>query len=168
MNCDNIIPLLSAYIDGELSDVDYRSVQQHLAHCDACSQIVSDLKETSWNLQTSFFQLTAPEWLEQSIVHQIEAIRETEQVSHLRTAALFASALMTIFVVGILLSPVGKAMLSIARIASRLVHGVYVLLLHLMIGNGWILVGIAVCVFVTFVSMYAMNKVIRSTVPRLH
>ena len=41
---------LSAYIDGELSPTERRAVEEHLASCEVCAEMVSELKETGATL----------------------------------------------------------------------------------------------------------------------
>src|SRR5262249_57896776 len=47
MNCEQVIPLLSAYHDGELPSVDSTRVADHLASCSNCARRVESLQRLS-------------------------------------------------------------------------------------------------------------------------
>lgn len=51
MNCDEIRPLLSAYIDGEASPEETARVQRHLATCDDCRQVLAEYRAIGGGLR---------------------------------------------------------------------------------------------------------------------
>ncbi len=52
MNCKNIQKKLSAYQDKELSEKEMATIEQHLATCSECSQILIEMKDTWKELET--------------------------------------------------------------------------------------------------------------------
>jgi anti-sigma factor RsiW len=46
MTCERIEELLSAYLEGELSEAEKREVDAHLAGCPSCAELLSLLRET--------------------------------------------------------------------------------------------------------------------------
>jgi len=60
MNCDGVRPLLSAYIDGELSGGELLRVQQHLRRCHWCAAEVDALRQTI-ALVTSLDEVEPPD-----------------------------------------------------------------------------------------------------------
>src|SRR5438045_265717 len=46
MNCRNIQPLLSEYIDNVLSARDTWEVDKHLAECNGCARVVNQMRQT--------------------------------------------------------------------------------------------------------------------------
>ena len=55
MQCDDVLPLIAGYLDGELSEAQSAPVRQHLLACPACRQVTQDQKALK-----SWFQPTAP------------------------------------------------------------------------------------------------------------
>jgi len=47
MNCNEIIPLLSPYHDGELSDAQHRLVDEHVSRCASCARKLESLRKLS-------------------------------------------------------------------------------------------------------------------------
>jgi anti-sigma factor RsiW len=46
VNCDELVELVTAYLDGALSPGDERRVTDHLAECDGCSTYVAQFRTT--------------------------------------------------------------------------------------------------------------------------
>jgi anti-sigma factor RsiW len=55
MQCDDVLPLIAGYLDGELSETQSGPVRQHLLDCPACRQATQDQKALK-----SWFRPTAP------------------------------------------------------------------------------------------------------------
>jgi anti-sigma factor RsiW len=45
-HCRDLLEQLSRYIDGELREVDRRTVTLHLEHCPSCEELVDSLRQT--------------------------------------------------------------------------------------------------------------------------
>lgn len=71
-DCATISPMLSAFLDGELAELDAKRVERHLQHCDHCQQAYDDLVDTLNILQT-FGQHQAPPDLRVSVNAAIDA-----------------------------------------------------------------------------------------------
>lgn len=52
--CSDILPELSAYIDGELSEEDARRIESHLEKCEKCRELVTELSSLSEDIAASF------------------------------------------------------------------------------------------------------------------
>lgn len=46
MNCDELVELVTAYLDGALSQEDERRVTEHLAGCEGCTTYVAQFRTT--------------------------------------------------------------------------------------------------------------------------
>lgn len=46
ITCQEVVELLSAYLDGELDPRTLERVETHLAGCDGCTMVVEELRET--------------------------------------------------------------------------------------------------------------------------
>ncbi len=72
MNCEQMTALLSAYVDGELTEQEEMQVQEHLAQCADCRALLEQLQA----LHTSFSDLEeipAPEGFAQGVMSRIKA-----------------------------------------------------------------------------------------------
>ncbi len=74
MNCEQVIPLLSPFHDGELSPGEHRLVVEHLSECSECSRRIESLGKLS-GLVEAAHQPKAPA----SLLPQVEAMLQTEQ-----------------------------------------------------------------------------------------
>jgi hypothetical protein len=70
-NCKEYIELISAYTDGELSDADIQSVEEHIAICENCSAFMKICREI--NISTEESSIPAPEALRISVMNSIKA-----------------------------------------------------------------------------------------------
>lgn len=71
MNCEQMNELLSAWLDGELSETERRQMQAHLEQCAQCRALFEQLQA----LHTSFSDLEeipAPEGFAQRVMEQVE------------------------------------------------------------------------------------------------
>ena len=46
ITCQEVVELLSAYLDGELDPLTLERVETHLGGCDGCTMVVEELRET--------------------------------------------------------------------------------------------------------------------------
>ncbi|HEX2283596.1 MAG TPA: zf-HC2 domain-containing protein [Mycobacterium sp.] len=46
MDCNELVELVTAYLDGALDDDTRARVEAHLAHCDGCASYVQQFRET--------------------------------------------------------------------------------------------------------------------------
>jgi hypothetical protein len=70
MNCTNIRPLLSAFLDGETTPQERRLVEQHLAGCDSCAAVLQQYRQ----IGTSIRRLprpTPPPRLREAVLSQL-------------------------------------------------------------------------------------------------
>lgn len=68
-SCEKIIPMISAYIDGELSPFDEKRLKQHLETCPSCRNILADYQAA----YSSRFLSEPPPGLHDSIMAQIRS-----------------------------------------------------------------------------------------------
>jgi len=59
--CEDLAPMLSAYLDGELSDEDRKKVEKHLQTCHSCRQLVSELELTGSLVKDTLSREVPPE-----------------------------------------------------------------------------------------------------------
>jgi len=46
ITCQEVVELLSAYLDGELDPLTLERVETHLASCDGCTMVLEEFRET--------------------------------------------------------------------------------------------------------------------------
>jgi len=46
ITCQEVVELLSAYLDGELDPLTLKRVDTHLAGCDGCTMVLEEFRET--------------------------------------------------------------------------------------------------------------------------
>ena len=114
-SCERFLPLLSAQLDGELSQEEERELQEHLEQCPACRELWEELSAIH-DAFPALEQLSAPPGFAQGVMDRIRVQEERPKVIPLfRRPALRAAAGLAACVVlclGIyqtgLLSPVGE------------------------------------------------------------
>lgn len=101
-DCSAVSDMLSAYLDGELSELEAKRVEKHLHACPRCQQEFDELQDTL-NLVQSFGLLKAPPDLRVDIVREIERIQSAREklmawfpTPGLRAAAIAASLVMLV------------------------------------------------------------------------
>jgi predicted anti-sigma-YlaC factor YlaD len=163
MNCESIHPLLSGFFDGELTDLEFELVHHHLQECQTCLNTVEEMKEIRRQMQTAFFSISAPERLEQIIFNQLQGIHQIEQMSLLSKVFQYGAFITSLWIVAILISPVGNIIWSILHIVSHINHIVCVMLFHLIKAQGWVVGFILFGIVFSAGSILLMNRVIRKT-----
>jgi len=71
--CEDLAPMLSAYLDGELPDEDRKKVEKHLQACNACRLLVSELAATGSLVKDTFSREVLPEVDLTGVWEEIEA-----------------------------------------------------------------------------------------------
>jgi len=73
MQCSNVDNLLSAYLDGELSDQDRAAVEAHVRDCPSCASLLRSLKAAS-AMVSSLPRRTAPPDFAAGVLRRIEEV----------------------------------------------------------------------------------------------
>ncbi|UOF90704.1 zf-HC2 domain-containing protein [Fodinisporobacter ferrooxydans] len=164
MQCDEISEKLSAYVDRELDESDYSRIQQHIASCSQCEELVNEFSQISQCLQSSFAELFAADSLERMVLNRIESIRTRTQSVYLGFIVALGSFFMTCITIAALLSPWGIFVWKAINVSSRLGHGMYMVALHVLDGMHGMAVDVAllVCV-IAGTAFWIMSKLIRQT-----
>lgn len=102
MNCQNVTPLLSAYVDNELSGGQQLAIREHLRHCASCEREAARLADTREQL-ASMAPVTVPADLEARLKETVFA-RRPRVSSNWAVAGLVATASMAAAVLAIKLS----------------------------------------------------------------
>lgn len=108
MTCDDVQPLLPAYVDGEISGADRRPLDAHLDHCAVCrheADIQRLLRETLADHGREAAPM-APPWLRTRIAAQLAAEQTTTSVGWRTRLSAFAAAAMVVLAVGAVSLPV--------------------------------------------------------------
>lgn len=151
MNCRDFHELVSAYIDQELSNDKVAVVQQHLADCQACRELVYEFESLSQLTSEAFAGIFASESTETAVLQRIASLRQSQQSFRVSWLALDSAIVMTLIAIGVGVGLVWSFSVAFASMFYHLVRGLDVLSLHLLGGQGWFLpgllaVGIAVAV----------------------
>ena len=77
-SCENIIELLSAYIDGELSDNEKTTVEEHLKSCKSCQEELEIIKELSNKIK---FSLEKEDLIPDLSLSVMSRLNESNQLS---------------------------------------------------------------------------------------
>ena len=70
--CDEILELMSAALDGELTDSEQAELEEHLSHCSACSALFADLRELH-QAAADLEDIPAPDGFAQGVMDRIAA-----------------------------------------------------------------------------------------------
>lgn len=87
ISCEQISPLLSAYLDGELSNAERQSVEWHLRECEACRSELRELERTK-QFALQLGDVPPPPSLRQGIMARVEKEKECQTVRLLLGAYL--------------------------------------------------------------------------------
>jgi len=77
ISCEQISPLLSAYLDGELSRAERESVEWHLSECEACRNELRELEEVK-QFALQLDEVQPPISLRERIMARVEKEKECE------------------------------------------------------------------------------------------
>lgn len=96
MNCRLAVPLLSAYIDGELPAPEKRQLVDHLNDCAACAQQVADLKTLQTALGSEEMYHQAPGTLRSRVAQTLAAGPSASMFTQPMTMKSAAAVLLSI------------------------------------------------------------------------
>jgi anti-sigma factor RsiW len=71
MTCDEIRSLIGPYLDGELDPSTARSAESHIAGCEACAQLLAEMRALSGMIHDEMPALAAPEALRARILDAV-------------------------------------------------------------------------------------------------
>ncbi len=159
MNCESIGELLSAYIDRELDRNERMTVEMHLQGCPECQKTVHDFKEMSGIVYKAFGSVNAPVELEQLVVQNIMAIRQSIQTRRLFLVYLASAVLGLLIILSLSISPAGHFMRASICLSVAILHGAINLLS--VVGNVWFAM-IGVTMLVVFsLSFFGVLRMLR-------
>lgn len=110
-DCDAVGELLSAYLDGELTEGEKETVEAHLQTCDACRQLVDALANLRQEMGEA--ELTPPPALREAIMTQVHRENRLRRIRRLTTVGSVGAAAMLCFVI------LGNAILGTLTSADR-------------------------------------------------
>lgn len=110
-DCDAVGELLSAYLDGELTDGEKETVEAHLQTCDACRQLAQTLE--SLRAEIGSAELTPPPALRSTIIKQVHRENRLRRIRRLTAVGSVGAAAMLCLVI------MGNAVLGSLTAADR-------------------------------------------------
>jgi anti-sigma factor RsiW len=151
---------LSAYLDGELSQVERQEVEAHLETCEACQELLEDFLQLKDNLVLSFSTVEAPENLEEQVMRSLR----------IRTSAAEKYAGLLIFLC--ILIPFVIFYALAGTVIIKLVHGFSKFMITLMYAASHFILSIPVLSGMTIllslsilaVSFYSLKRLLHTTV----
>lgn len=81
LKCEQVKPLLSEYIDGELSLWKMQMVRLHLKKCAECSHELALLKNTDHLLKLGQDEITTSEHFTEDVLKRVSVISQKERIS---------------------------------------------------------------------------------------
>lgn len=96
-DCDAVGELLSAYLDGELTEEEKNTVAAHLQTCDACRQLAEALGELRREIGGA--ELTPPPALRENIMARVHRENRLRRIRRLTAAGSVGVAAMLCFVI---------------------------------------------------------------------
>ncbi len=169
LECNDVSEFISAYVDQELSEGEMAGVQTHLTNCESCRALVEEFASLSLLTRNAFSELSAPEWIESGVMQQITAMRQAKQSFRLMWVAVCSAVVMTGFAISGGFAAVWSFCWALVRLMFHLAHGIDVLLIRLVLGQGWLVTGtVVVGIAVTVMSMFGIRRMMRTPLdPRL-
>ena len=121
MNCELPIELLSAYLDGELSEQEKTRVEEHLKDCTACRAQLTTLQEIDEGIRDGLYEEPSREFSFGLRRRVMDKIKPAPRRSLFRFAPIFApvAAAILILVVLIEISPSKRVVSITDRIAYQ-------------------------------------------------
>lgn len=96
-DCDAVGERLSAYLDGELTEGEKKTVQAHLQTCDACRQLADALVNLRREISTA--ELTPPPSLRGAIMTRVHRENRLRRIRRLTAVSSVGAAAMLCFVI---------------------------------------------------------------------
>ena len=97
-NCENILDLLNAYIDGELDESEAERVRAHIELCENCKKTYEELVKLNQMFSDSVE--TAPDGLVDSVLEKIKGEKCGKVINFRKISAVAAAAVVALAVVG--------------------------------------------------------------------
>lgn len=161
MTCTDVVPMLTAFVDGELSADEQTLVSRHVASCPSCQVLLIDLQETTDRFADYLVSsVAAPLDFEQRVMMEIHALDQTRQANRLSWVPIFAAVLGIAAIVSLVLSPVGMVFRMLFGVVYRASGGLYAV--PSFIGHWWMVVFAASAILLICLSVAAVVKLLRS------
>lgn len=165
MNCDEVQLQLSAYLDDEISETERQRIDSHLNTCADCREVLSQLYE----MQAFYIsELTAVEVsgdIESRVLSQIQ--KTSNASSHYsiqlhRLSRIFGAVGLTaaVFIVFILLSPVGLLMRAGYHLFTAMLGGIFQL--SGFMGTYWIAAFVVFFILLASLSLFGVIRLLKS------
>jgi anti-sigma factor RsiW len=140
-------------------------VQAHLATCEACQTLAAEIQSLSVLTRNAFSDISAPEWLEQSVMEKITSVRKAKQSLRWLLITVCGVLVTTILAMGSALTPVVSFCWAVLRLVFRIAHGLELPLLRLIIGQGWLVAGtVIVGIALIGLSVFGIRSMMRHPV----
>ncbi len=68
LNCDELVELVTGYLDGDLDDETERRVADHLSGCDGCTTYVDQIRQTVTALGSSPTDVELPDEIRDALL----------------------------------------------------------------------------------------------------
>ena len=112
--------ILMAYLDGEVNGDEARSIQAHLAGCEACQRLAADLRDGSaqmreWRIDAPPASLIAPQ--SRRGTHQSWLLR-LRAWKHAVRSPLLAGAAVTVLIAAVIALPMRKSRVSVIALSG--------------------------------------------------
>lgn len=160
MECKDIQELLSEYGDGEIAETELQQVKAHISVCGDCRQMVADQQTLKGMFREYFQRVNTPLQMEQIVLQQIRRSRQDAQVLRLTMAFLALIVLISVGIVGIMVSPIGALVRGLLRVFFTVVQGG--LYTTSTMGHLWYSVVVAFCIILAGVSLFGVMRLMRA------
>ena len=140
MNCEVDQSQLTAYVDQQLAEDEWKRVDTHLETCIHCRQIVLGLQRTTEELDHYFGDVFVPFGFEDEVMQRLKATHQIRHMNRLSAIYLICAGIgigLGAFI-ALMVSPLGAIMGVILHTLFILVHGIS--LLPMSLGYGWFVV----------------------------
>jgi anti-sigma factor RsiW len=159
-SCESIEELLSAYLDGELTEGERRRVVRHLASCPGCAKVFEELRAVSERVHTAILHVEVPAALEAKVFEHVARLHQRDQVRRLSVFYLVGAVLCVAAVAGLLASPFGMFFRVLLRLALTVFRGGVIL--SSSMSHLWMVGFVIFCVLLGGFSILAVSRVLRT------
>ncbi|RUS46977.1 anti-sigma factor [Cohnella sp. AR92] len=153
---------ISAYIDEELDPAERQRMDLHLAQCESCFDLVTELRDMKNEVAMHYERIEAPEGMEVRILQAVEAVER--KPSTLTKAGSLSIPLIGLTVLVALSFFYGSILVKLITVAVKFMVTAAYVVSHVAssIPAVWV-TALAIAIGISLLSGFSLRRILRST-----